>query len=445
MRTQINCPACQTQYAADVHQIVDVGRNPELKEALLAGYLNVAQCPSCGAVTQISGPLLYHDPEHELFMVHVPMEMGLAHEEQERMIGQLVTQTMDSLPPEERRGYMFQPETILSLQTMMEKVWGTEGVTPEMLARQRAQSELIQQMVIADKETVNQLIVNRGDEIDETFFAMLRAMRESVDGSGDEATSLKLTNLQARLYRETEVGRRLEKQQQALHEFNREAKQANGISPNLLLKHVLANRNDDSTLEALVIAGQQAFNYQFFLLLSERIEKRQKSGIDVSELVNLREHLLQIQQQIEESSKQALAEAQSTILKLVNAEDKVEAVRANLPRIDETVLYVLSASVNQAQEQGDVERASELLEIQTIISNQAEQQVPPEIRLINRLVTAKDLDEQQQILDENSDLIAPELIQVLKILAQDAGARGQEELKDSLQKISGLIEARLVS
>ena len=54
-------------------------------------------------------------------------------------------------------------------------------------------------------------------------------------------------------------------------------------------------------------------------------------------------------------------------------------------------------------------------------------------------------DEQQQILDENSDLIAPELIQVLKILAQDAGARGQEELKDSLQNVSGLIEARLAS
>jgi hypothetical protein len=445
MRTPINCPACQTQYAADVNQIVDAGKNPELKEALLAGYLNVAQCPSCGAVTQVSGPLLYHDPDHELFMVHVPMEMGLALQEQEQMIGTLVKQAMDSLPPSERRGYMFQPQTVLSMQSFMEQIWQTEGVTPEMLARQRAQSELLRLMVMADSQAVDDLIQSRNDEIDETFFAMLRSMRESADSSGDEKSSIKLTNIQAKLYRQTEVGQMLEKRQLAIHEFSKDVKKANGLAPDLLLKHVLANRDAKDIVEALVIAGQPAFNYQFFLLLSEKIDKRQKAGINAEKLVALREQLLQLQEEIEERSRVVLNEASSILQEIMAADDKVAAVQSRRSKIDETVLYVLSASIAQAEEQGNTAQINDLREIQAIISSQMEQEAPPEIRMINDLVRSESFEEQQRILDENAELIRPELIQVLDLLAEDVDNRGQEELGDRLQLIRNLVDARLAA
>jgi len=125
MQSQVTCPACQTQFVGELHQIIDVGQNPELNELLLSGYLNVVQCPSCGSVTQVATPLLFHDPEHELFMVHVPMEMNLSHDEQQKVIGRLVRTSMDRLPAEERRGYMLQPQTIISLQTLLEKVLET--------------------------------------------------------------------------------------------------------------------------------------------------------------------------------------------------------------------------------------------------------------------------------------------------------------------------------
>jgi hypothetical protein len=445
MRTQITCPACQTPYAADVHQIVDVGQNPELKEALISGYLNAAQCPSCGTVTQISGPILYHDPEHELFMMHVPVEMAMSSPDQEQLIGKMIQQAMDSLPPSERRGYMFQPQMILSMQTFMEKVFETEGITPEMLARQRDQSELIQKMIPADKNTLIQLIRDEKELIDETFFAMLRAMKEAADGSEDEATSLKLTNIQARLYRETDVGRRLERQQSAIRDFSQEARKADGLTPDLLLKHVLANREDESVVVALIMSGQNVFNYQFFLLLSERIEKRQKAGIDVSDLLSLRENLLGIQQEMEKRSKEELEKAQKTLLVILESSDKVSAVKDNLAAIDDTVLYVLSATIQQAEQQGDSDRAVALREVQAIIANEVEQQAPPEIRMVNRLVRAQDLEEQQKILDENSELIRPELVQVLNLLVEDAQNRGQEELAERLRTISTLVEARLGS
>ena len=38
-------------------------------------------------------------------MVYVPMELSLSQTDQEKLIGDLVRQAMDSLPPEQRRGY----------------------------------------------------------------------------------------------------------------------------------------------------------------------------------------------------------------------------------------------------------------------------------------------------------------------------------------------------
>ncbi len=443
MRTQITCPACQTQYAAEVHQIVDVGQNPELKEAMMSGYLNVAQCPSCGAVTQISGPILYHDPEHELFMVHVPVEMGLPHQEQEQLIGQMIQRAMDNLPPEERRGYMFQPQTILNMQTFIEMVLQTEGITPEMIARQRDQSELLRQMIDADKETLKKLVDDNQEMFDEAFFALLRAMREAAEGSGDETVSLKMTNIQARLYRESEFGRRLERQQRALHDFGQEVKKADGLTPEILLKHVLSNRSDESIVAALVVAGQPALNYQFFLLLTERIDKRQKAGIDASEMLELRENLLGLQREIEEKSKEEFEKAQNILQSILAADDKVSAVRLNLSKINNTVMYLLAATIQQAEQQGDSARLIAFQEVQAIIASEMEEQAPPEIRMINRLVLAESFEEQQQILDDGSDLIRPELVQVLNLLVEDADNRAQEELQERLQNISRLIEARL--
>jgi hypothetical protein len=270
-------------------------------------------------------------------------------------------------------------------------------------------------------------------------------MKEAADGSDDEPTALKLTNVQARLYRETDVGRRLEKQQKALHEFNQEVRQADGLTPDLLLKHVLTNRNDESVVIAIIMAGHNAFNYQFFLLLSERIEKRQKAGIDASELLSLRESLLNIQQEMEQRSKGELEKAQKILLSILESNDKVSSVKANLSNIDDTVLYILSASIQQAEQQGDTDRTLALQEIQAIIANEVEQQAPPEIRMVNRLVRAQNLEEQQKILDENSELIRPELVQMLNLLAEDAENRGQEDLRDRLQTISGLLESRLGS
>ncbi len=442
MQTQISCPRCQTPYMAELHQIVDVGLQPEMKEMLLNGYLNAAQCPSCGAVTQLASPMLYHDPEHELFMVHVPTEMSLPRDEQEKLIGQLVKRAMDNLPPEQRRGYMFQPQTILRMQTFMEKILETEGVTPEMMAQQRRQMELLQELATVDKETTSRLLKEKGADIDEVFFSMLRSNLEAAENAEQDELAIQLINLQAKLYRETEYGRTLSERQKALHAFSRDAKR-DGLSPELLLKHVIENRADMELVNSLVMNGQQAFNYEFFTKLTEKIEKRQKAGASVDHYIALRERLLEIQQAIEKRSREILNGAQETLEKILSTKDRGTAVRENVQNIDDAFMYVLSSYIDQAQKQKNQTQLTALQEVQAYIMQAYQEQLPPEIRLINRLL---DQDEagQRQLLAENKELVGPEFLEMIKaIRAENQSGEGQQ-LAERLAPIEAMVQSQLL-
>jgi hypothetical protein len=445
MQTQLTCPACHTPFMGTIHQVIDVGLQPEMKQLLLTGALNVVQCPACGTATRVSSPFLYHDPKHELFMVYVPMELSMAQNEQEKLIGQLVKRAMDQLPPEQRRGYMFQPQTILSLQTVMEKVLETEGVTPEMMARQRTQSQLLRELIGADREAASKIVAERAEDIDEHFFAMLSVLTESAEQSGQDDALLKLMNLRALLYQKTAFGQKLEAQQLALHKLNREAKAAGGVSPELLLKHVMANRKDLDLVDSLVQAAVPALNYQFFVLLSEKIEKREKSGVDATELKALREHLLTVQQKIEAESRRIVEGASQTLQKILAADDVEQAIDENLGRIDDSFMYILSASIAQAQQQGHQEQAQGLIAVYEAIQRALDRQMPPELQLLNEILSLENADDRRQLLDQTPEALTPEFLELVKAVHEQATNNAENELGDRLSGLQAMIEARMNS
>ncbi|MFW6068945.1 MAG: CpXC domain-containing protein [Chloroflexota bacterium] len=448
MLTQINCPRCQTPFNAEIHQVVDVGRNPQLKYELLNGTLNLFTCPNCGTSGQLATPILYHDPEHEIFMVHIPMEMNLPHQEQQQLIGKLVQEAMNQIPGEQRRGYMLQPQEVISYQTFMEKILETEGVTPDMIARQREQGQLLQQMVEADRGQQDELIEEASDKIDETFFAMLRSTIEAAQQREDNDVLIKLINLQARLYTKTEIGRELEQRQGVLRKFQQDVRKNDGLTPQILLDHILRNYEDEGTVDALVAMGQAALNYEFFNLLTQEIEKeaRQKNKEKAKSLTALRQRLLDLHNEIQEQSREVLEGAMSTLQDIVDAEDRAEAVRENLGNIDDTFMYVLASMIAQNEEQGRTEQAAELKQVQDLIMEEAERQVPPQIRIINRLLRAENDEAQRRILDENRELLTPELLQMLNTLSQEltAGADGQDaDMAGRIDKLKAMVEARM--
>jgi len=445
MRTQLNCPNCGAPIVADMHQIIDVGRNPELKQLLLSGQLNVAVCQSCGSGGQIAAPLLYHDPAHDLFMVHVPEQVNMDQRQREDLIGRLTRQVMESTPPEQRRAYMFQPQMMLTMKSFLERVLETEGITPEMIARQQRQVQLLQTLARADADVAAELIKDRKHEIDETFFAMLRAYIETATQMNDDKQLLPLLNLQAKLMTETEVGRRLERLQVALHAFSRDAKKEEGVSPLLLLRHVLRNQEDMEIVESLASAALPALNYEFFTGLTAEIDKQEMAGqkAAVARLTKLRDRLLKLQAEISKQSEQMLEESKQLLETVLAADNLPQAVQANMGRIDDMFMYLLAAEMDRAEQDGKKARLQKLEQVHNLIMDEIEGQTPPEIQLLNKLVHAPDQAEQARLLEESRELLSDDLLKVVDLLQDQVKASGQTELVGRLGQIKQLIAARL--
>jgi len=296
----------------------------------------------------------------------------------------------------------------------------------------------------ADKETTKQIIRERDEDIDETFFGLLEMLLSSAESSSREEEYLRLLNLRASLFLESSYGKELEKQQQALPLLAREAKKE-GLSPILLLQHVLANRSDYEIVERLVLSGQQAFNYEFFVLLSERIEKRQKSGINSEDLIQLREHLLGVQQEIEARSRAVLEQAQNTLKMIMESPDTTAAVRQHQDEIDDLFLYVLSVNLEEATRRGDREREAALRSIREAIMTDVEQQLPPEVRLINQLIGAQSNDQRRQLLASNAELVQPELLEVIKALEEQSQSSQDSELKKRLADTRSVVATYMLT
>lgn len=446
MQTQITCPNCGTPYMADIYQIVDVGRQPQLKEMLLSGQLNFAVCPNCGAGGRIATPLLYHDPAHDLFMVHVPQEMNLDQMRREELVGRLVQQVVNQTPMEKRRGYMLQPQTMLTMQSFLEKVWGTEGVTPEMLARQQKQVELLRTLATASSDVQDYLIKERGREIDETFFGILRAQIEATSQMNDSNLVNELLNLQAKLMTQTEVGRRLEKQQIALHALNRDAKREGGLSPKLLARHVIANESDDALANAIALTGQGAMNYEFFSLLTNEVEKREKAGnqAGAQQLGRLRDQLLEMQKELQEATQEVLKKAQMTLDAIMESTNVEEGVFEHLGEVDDAFMHVLEARLAHAEQSGHDDQVDKLRQIQEVIIAQIQGETPPEIQLLSQMVNTPDKAERNELMVAASDLISDQFLEVVDMLREQARTAGQGDLAERLDEIRSEVNARLL-
>ncbi|MCK5635247.1 MAG: CpXC domain-containing protein, partial [Anaerolineales bacterium] len=145
--TQIHCPNCKSPIQAQVQQLIDVGQDPGAKARLLSGSFNQVQCGVCGFNGAVAAPIVYHDPAHELLLTYIPIEASMPKDEQERIIGQMIKRVSDQLPPEDRKGYLFQPQSILTMQGLVERVLEAEGITKEEIDAQRATMRLFEKVL----------------------------------------------------------------------------------------------------------------------------------------------------------------------------------------------------------------------------------------------------------------------------------------------------------
>lgn len=424
----VTCPACGAQFNTQVHRIIDVGQNPQHKQEFLAGQLNQATCPRCGSGGMLALPFLYHDANKELALVYLPANLTMPEAEQQRLIGGLTNETMMSLPPEQRKGYLLQPQIFILLEGLMKHVLEADGITEEMLDAQRARVELIEELLAAQdtEERLKALVAEHRERLDYEFFHTLTANLEAVRSDGQTALAERLLRLRSTLLELSDLGRSSRAQRETYEALQK------GISREELLQRVVAAESEPE-LRGMVSVARALLDYQFFLMLSHRIESAE--GGEAQRLRDLREQLLTLTQELDREAEAAVARSWEVLRALLESEDREAAVREHLADIDDLVLGLLSANLHQAEANGQMDWARELRSVWETIVGVLEEAMPPQIQLINQLLNAETEQERRRLVTEQAHVVDPEFLELMEAMATDLVERGQPQAAERLRAI----------
>ncbi len=434
-RIQIPCPGCGSLIPAEVWQVVDVGQSPDLKGQILRGQLNVTTCPHCGRRTVVATSLAYHDPEQELFVCVLPSELGLSSKEQDETIGKLTNMLMSSLPAEQRKGYLFRPQTLFSLQSLQEEILRADGVTAEMMQDQMEKSRLIRELLAQreDEEGLKALVEEKKGQLDYEFFLLLSASIDEARQEENEVLAEQLTALRKRVLELTGAPQR------PPSEVTR-----TGITRQELIEDLLPRKDDDG-FKAVVAAARPLLDYQFFQTLTGQMEIAQGNGEGerAEQLTELRSRILDMVDELDREAKEAFDRATKLLQQILDSEDVEEAAKENLEQIDGAFLTSLEVNIVAAREARQEEIVERLTGLREHIASLLEARMPPEVRLINRLLSAEGLEERKGLLQEQAELVDEQFLQVMRRVVEDLRRQGHEAAADRLGESVGQVEAML--
>lgn len=446
-RTQMNCPQCKMPITADVQQLFDVGAQPQDKQTFLSGAHNIADCQNCGFQGMLGTPIVYHDPEKELLLTYIPAELALPMQEQERIIGPLITQVVDNLAPEQRKGYLFSPRTMLTLQGMLETVLEADGITKEMIQAQEARMKLIQRLLAASEESRLQLIQQEDEHIDSSLFTMLSTLMQASISGQDENAAQQLNELQLLLVEHSTQGKALKADSDEIQAAMKELQDlGDNLTREKLLDLVVAAPTE-VRLRAYVQFIRPGMDYEFFQQLSARIEAA--SGDEKARLTDIRTKLLAYAGEYDEELAERMEAARQNVEALLQVPNIEEAVQQNLEAIDDLFVQTVQTELEQARKDGNLDRSARLGQILSVIEAAAEP--PSELALVEELMEFVDDDKAMtSALQEHADEVTPELTQVLtSLIAQGQSVVGetqgqqQKEQQEALTRIQKVYEAVL--
>ena len=412
----LSCPICNAPVSTEVYSLIDVGREPELKGKLLRGRINVARCANCGGEGVLATPILYHDPEHELLLAFIPPEMDLADEEKQRIIGDLTNIILSYLPPEQRKGYFLIPKVLLNYQSLLEHVLEAEGVTPDMMEAQRARMELVERLrqMMADEESLKALVSEVDDQLSFEFFATLGAYIETSRQDGQEDWSRELEGLRERLLELSSYGRKLAAQMLG------QSPSPPPLSREDLLEKLQAAELPEERVE-LVAWYRSVIDYQFFQMLTAKIESAEKEGQveDARRLRDLRETLLEMTERMDEETRAALGQASKLLQQLLDSEEADAFIREHMDEFDDAFFIVLGSNLQAVQESGQIEIGQRLQDLGHQVLQIARESLPPEVRLLRDLLSAPDDEAVGALLREHESLVDENLLALMQSLAGD--------------------------
>ncbi|MEM8532435.1 MAG: CpXC domain-containing protein [Chloroflexota bacterium] len=423
---QLTCPGCQMQLQARVFMIVDVAQQPELKNYLLSGQLNMVVCEQCGNVSMIAAPLLYHDPEKHLFLVHFPQQLNAQPEDQEKLVGDATSMLMRNLPEDHPKGYLLAPKSFLTLNSLIEAVLEADGVSREVIEAQRRRVDLIGELATAyeeSEEALIQLVDQHRNELDEEFFATITAFAQASQQNGQNESAQVLVQLRDKLIQITGFE----------ETFAEEGESEIPIDE--LLKLLIDT--PDAELDQVIAEHRPAIDYGFFQALTDRIDAAKQSGdqTTVDQLTARRQLIVETVERIDKQAQEMFDKSLTTLREVMESEDIATALRERQEHIDEAFLLIVEANQAAAERSGNSEAAELLSKIRELAVEVVRESFSPEDRLINDLLEAETPQEATQLLRQNSAVVNADFVKRINELAEQVANDGRQPVSDRLRQL----------
>jgi hypothetical protein len=407
MIARITCPNCQNQFQTPVEQVIDVRADPGAKGRVLNGAVNVAVCPHCRMGGPLALPFLYHDPDKELALVFMPMEAGRSDIERQQAIGRLTTEVMNSLPPEERKGYLLQPQVFFSMENLVSKLLDVEGITPEMIEAQRARADLLQRMLEAESdENLGALIKENEGTIDDDFFRLLAINLEIVRSAGQAAGLQKLLALREKLLELTDTGRKVKAQEEMIDALRDKPTRET-------LLDLIVKAADEESREVLLVFGRPLLDYLFFQALTARIDAAPDAK-EKKRLTALRKEVLEVRDRLDEQARARFDERAALLRDLLLSSDPENLARRRFAELDQAFFAMLTSELQDAQDAGDEDAVKSLQRIWALVLRLSEEALPPVVRLLNRLMAVEDEADVDKLLQANRPLVTAQFVEMLE-------------------------------
>ena len=436
-QTTTPCPRCGGQMIADVQQIFDVGVDPLDKERLLRGAANIAVCPSCGYQSQIAMPIVYHDPEKELLLTYFPPELNMPMPEQQKVLGPMITKVVNSLPPEKKKGYLFQPRTMLTYDTLFETILEADGITKEMLNEQKYKGELIRRLLQTAPDSLTEVIRQEESHIDQSFFLMLNNTMDAAVQMRDKDSYEKLRALQDVLFKETAYGRELKVKadftQKAITDLQ---ELGDKLNRDTLLELVL-NSPDEVYLQTLTGLARNGMDYEFFTKLSACINSAE--GEEKEKFTQIRTQLLDLTQRIDKALAEEKEARRKLLEEILKQDDMESAVYQAVRAIDQQFTDVVNEELTAARKAGDFMRSGKLQQLLDLI--QKLYTAPEEIQRLETMLGAETEEALEALIEEDPGMASEEMKNLVAELIEEGRTQNSltPEVTEKLQLIQKVL------
>jgi len=433
-KTQTYCPRCRQPIVADIEQIFDLNTDPTAKQKLLSNAINIIHCPVCGFQGMIATPLVYHDPEKELLLTYFPPELNVPITEQEKQIGPLINRVLNSLPNEKRKAYLFQPQSMLTYQTLLEKILEKDGITKEMIENQQKRLSLLQRILTTPNADRLNLIKQEEELIDTSFFSLFSQILQAAVAQKDDKSSKELLEIQDLLFKNTKVGKEVYAQAKETEAAIKSLQDAgkNGLTREKLLELVI-NAPNDIQLSILVGLARSGMDYTFFQLLTEKIESSKKEE-EKNKLINLREKLLKLTHDIDKKIQEEYDQAKQLLETILSSENIAENAEKNMSKINEIFIQVLENELAAARKSANLERISKLEQVMIVVEKASEP--PAEFKLLQDLLSTENDEELQNKLNAHREEINSEFAELINdVIVQTEESKQDAELIKKLKAV----------